>query len=334
MKISASVYSDKKRQLAATIEDLVNHRVDLLHVDCNDDLKVFEDIATIRELCTIPIDLHIITKQPGKYYDLLRQYPVEYVTFQYEDAEEPIAIPDDITGKKGLSIVTPTPVSVFEEFPGFDFILLMATVPGQSGGVFDAINFSKIRQFQKQFPDKAVHVDGGVNGEVSFILRNLGVEASVSGSFLFNAPSVGHALMDLTKRAVTSQFRISDFMIPITEAPVVLESEFEILSVLKAIENGKLGFVVVLKADGKLSGLISNADIRKALIAHSANLTKVNLAALLNTKPIVINENSTVNELLEMIRSYTFPISYLPVIDTNQKAVGIVTFVNLIKGEI
>lgn len=334
MKISASVYSDKKRQLAATIEDLVNHRVDLLHVDCNDDLKVFDDIATIRELCTIPVDLHIITKQPSKYYDLLRQHPVEYVTFQYEDAEEPIDIPADIAGKKGLSIVTPTPVSVFSDFTDFDFILLMATVPGQSGGVFDPVNFSKIRQFQKQFPNKAVHVDGGVNGEVSFILRNLGVEASVSGSFLFNAPSVGHALMDLTKRAVTSQFRIKDFMIPISEAPVVLESSFEILNVLKAIEDGKLGFVVVMKEEGNLSGIISNADIRKALIAHFADLTKVNLAALLNKQPIVINENSTVNELLEMIRSYSFPISYLPVVDANKKAVGIVTFVNLIKGEI
>ena len=43
MKISASIYSDKKRPLAEVIEDLVEHQVDMFHVDCNDDPAVFED---------------------------------------------------------------------------------------------------------------------------------------------------------------------------------------------------------------------------------------------------------------------------------------------------
>ena len=114
MKISASIYSDKKRELTATINDLVAHRVDLLHVDCNDNPAVFDDIRLIRKICDIPIDLHIITPEPSRYYDLLRETPVEYVTFQYEDAEEPIRIPSDIKAKKGLSVISPTPVSVFE----------------------------------------------------------------------------------------------------------------------------------------------------------------------------------------------------------------------------
>jgi pentose-5-phosphate-3-epimerase len=93
MKISASVYSDKKRNLSEVIEDLVAHRVDLLHVDCNDDVSVFDDIAFIRSICTTPIDLHIITDTPEKYYDLLRKHPVDYLTFQYEDALGKIDIP-------------------------------------------------------------------------------------------------------------------------------------------------------------------------------------------------------------------------------------------------
>ena len=172
MKISASIYSDKLRSLKEVIEDLVQHQVELLHVDCNDDMSVFEDIKQIRQWCDLPIDLHIITPDPNKYYDLLRENPVEYITFQFEDLQVPLKIPSDIKGKKGLAVITPTPVSVFESFINFDFILIMATIPGQSGGKFDAINFTKIRQFRKQFPEKSIHVDGGVNGEVSFILRN------------------------------------------------------------------------------------------------------------------------------------------------------------------
>jgi pentose-5-phosphate-3-epimerase/CBS domain-containing protein len=307
--------------------------VDLLHVDCNDDPSVFEDVSKIRTWCTIPIDLHIITKKPSNYYDLLRTVPVEYVTFQLEDLEEELVIPSDIKGKKGLAIVTPTSVEAFDQYSNFDFILMMATVPGQSGGVFDAVNFKKIRDFQKKYPSKSVHVDGGVNGEVSFILRNMGVHTSVSGSYLFNAPSVGHALMDLTKRNVDSQFVVKDFMIPLTEAPAIGQ-EASIPEVLNEIEEGKLGFTLVIDQSESLKGLISNADIRKSLIRTNGNLNNESISEIMNPKPLVISETATVNDLLQQIKKYTFPILYLPVVDDANKAKGILTFVNLIKGEI
>ena len=154
MKISASIYSDKKRSLKEVIYDLMDHQVDLLHVDCTDDLSVFDDISQIRTWCKIPIDLHIITESPSKYYDLLRKNPVEYLTFQYENLKEPLNIPSDISGKRGLAIITPTSIDAFDAYSYFDFILIMATIPGQSGGTFDKINFSKIRQFRAKHPNK------------------------------------------------------------------------------------------------------------------------------------------------------------------------------------
>lgn len=133
MKISASIYSDKQRELTETIQDLVNHQVDLLHVDCNDDLAVFEDIKSIRKQCNLPIDLHIITEHPERYFDSLRQTPVEYVTFQFEQLPSGFVMPSDIPGSKGLAIITPTSTDVFDAFADFDFLLVMATIPGQSG---------------------------------------------------------------------------------------------------------------------------------------------------------------------------------------------------------
>ena len=113
MKISASIYSDKQRPLQKVIQDLVGHQIDLLHVDCNNDISVFEDIQNIREWCDTPIDLHIITDHPEKFYPFLKECPVEYITFQYENLAGPLLIPDDITGKKGLAITTQTSVEVF-----------------------------------------------------------------------------------------------------------------------------------------------------------------------------------------------------------------------------
>lgn len=334
MKISASIYSDKKRSLQEVIEDLVDHQIDILHVDCNDDIRVFEDIAQIRTLCTLPIDLHIITDEPEKYFDLLRKNPVEYITFQFEQLPRLLEIPEDITGKKGLAIITPTPIDVFDAYSNFDFILIMATIPGQSGGVFDKINFSKIRQFRNKYPTKSIHVDGGVNGEVSFILRNMGVSSSVSGSYLFNAPSIGHALMNLTKREIESQYHVADFMTPLEECPVVKMEELNLKNVLQTIETGNLGFCLVVDNSGDLVGLISSADIRKTMFRNLENLTKIEAADMINRNPISISENNTVVELLQTIKRCSFSVMYLPVLKNGRKASGIVNFVHLIKGEL
>lgn len=334
MKISASIYSDKQRDLKTVVEDLISHKVDLLHVDCNDDLAVFDDIQSIRQWTNTPIDLHIITESPEKYMDALRRVPVEYVTFQFEQLPDGFELPSDISGKKGLAVTTPTDVDVFDQYAHFDFILIMATVPGQSGGTFDAHNYSKIRKFRKKYPGKAIHVDGGVNGEVSFILRNMGVRASVSGSYLFKAPSIGHALMDLTNREHDSHFKVKDFMIPLDESPTVHEENFNMESILKSIEIGDLGFCLVVDKNGFLAGLISNADLRKGLLRNLDDFNKITPEKMINRNPLVIKENMTVGEMMQQIKSFSGQISYVPVVDDQNQAKGIVTFVNLIKGEL
>lgn len=334
MKISASIYSDNKRPLNEVIQDLVDHQVDLLHVDCNDDLSVFDDIKTIRTLCDIPIDLHIIAEHPSKYYALLEENPVEYVTFQYEDLKEPLNIPDSVPGRRGIAVITPTPVTIFEEYSDYDFILIMATIPGQSGGKFDTINYSKIREFGNKYPGKSIHVDGGVNAEVSFIIRNMGVTSAVSGSYLFNAASIGNALMNLTKREVESHFSVSDFMIPIDESPTVQKNNFDLKGVLESIEQGNLGFTLVLEDSNKFAGLVSNADVRKGLLKNIENFNSLSPEELINSSPVTISDSATVLEMLQLIKRSTFPILYLPVVDDAGFAKGIVTFVNLIKGEL
>jgi len=333
MKISASIYSDKTRPLLEVINDLVEHQVDILHVDCNDDISVFDDIVAIRSFCDLPIDLHIITPKPSKFYPLLIKHPVEYVTFQYENLSEPLTIPQAITAKLGLAIITPTPITVFEQYSEFDFILIMATIPGQSGGVFDKTNFDKIRQFRTKFPSKSIHVDGGVNGEVSFILRNMGVSSSVSGSYLFKGPSVGHQLMNLTKRNIESVYVVSDFMTPISETPIVYQDALTVQNVLETIDYGKVGFCIVTDKTQNLLGLISNADVRKSLLRHISDLNNISCVEMINTSPIVVKDTATVIEMLQIVKNSRFTVSYLPVISEDGKAVGMVNFTNLIKSE-
>ena len=334
MKISASVYSDSRHAFEETIRSLDAHQVDLFHVDCNDDLTVFDDIQTLRTLSDIPVDLHIITPTPSKFYQRLLEVPVEYVTFQLEPLKEPLEWPKELSASKGVAITTPTSVDAFEDHQACDFILIMATVPGQSGGVFDKENFKKIRTFRRRYPNKSIHVDGGVNGEVSFILRNMGVSTAVSGSYLFKGPSIGHALMNLTSRNHASSYKIEDFMIPFEECPRVDIRECDTINILEVIEQGKLGFCLVTDANQKLLGIVSSADIRKALLHQLKTNETITANGLVNSTPLVIHSEDSVMDLLRLLKKAPFPVMYLPVVNAQHNAVGIVNFVNLIKGEL
>ena len=335
MKISASVYSSKSQSLPEIINDLDIHGADLFHIDCNDDLSVFDDIAEIKQLSKTPIDLHIISSEPEKFYEKVADLKVEYVTFQYENLKSKLKLPENITAKLGLAITSETDISVFEDYAEqFDFILFMTTIPGQSGGVFDKSNFKKIREFRQQFPGKNIHVDGGVNGEVSFILRNMGVYSSVSGSYLMNSEHMGAAMLNLKTHEVDSHFQVKDFMRTAEELPLLKEKERSVTGILQSIEDYDVGFTILIDDNGKLDGIVTNADVRKGLLKNIDNLNNVSVEDITNTNPVTANENFSVMELLRFIKQQSFAISYLPVVDDTNKVTGAVTFFNLIKGEL
>lgn len=334
MKISASIYSNKNDALEQIVRSLDAHYIDYFHVDCNDDPRVFGDIAKIRTLSKTPVDLHIISRTPEKYFDLLRQTPVEFVTFQYEDLPGKLDVPADISARLGLAIMSDTEVDVFDDYAArFDFLLVMATTPGKSGGTFNKENFRKIRQFRNRYPGKRVHVDGGVNGEVSFILRNMGVYASVSGSYLFNAETIGLALLNLKTFENESHFQVKDFMLGREESPLLSPSKRSLGDVLQSIEDFRMGFTMLVDDSGRLEGLVSNADVRRGLIRSLGNPAGISVAEMTNRTPVTVNENATVREMLRLIKSKQFPVNYLPVINDNNEVTGTVTFLNLIKGE-
>jgi phosphoribosylamine-glycine ligase len=47
----------------------------------------------------------LITSTPEKYFDLLIQNPVDYLTFQLEDLKEKLDLPNEISGKKGIAVL-------------------------------------------------------------------------------------------------------------------------------------------------------------------------------------------------------------------------------------
>jgi pentose-5-phosphate-3-epimerase len=334
MKISASVYSSKEGSLKEIVQNLDAHGIDYLHIDCRDNPEVFADIEEIRTYSNTPIDLHLITAEPEKYFDRINALNIELVTLQFEDLNG-YQYKGGLTSKMGLSIVTDTPMSaISNDFSPYDFVLFMATTPGQSGGRFDKINFRKIREFKKAYPKKLVHVDGGVNAEVSFILRNMGVHSSVVGSYLFKDQPVGAALLNLKTHDIDSHYTVSDFMRLREESPIVSASERNLKSVLQCIEDSKLGFCILEGEDQELYGIVSNADLRREMLRNVDHPQMISLDNMVNTSPISVKEQTTVSDMLIFLKEFDFPINYLPVVDENNRIKGVVSFLNLVKGEL
>lgn len=335
MKISASLYSCKGKNLEDLVRDLDLHHIDKFHIDCNDDPEVFRDISRIREISKTPIDLHIISENPPKYFDEVRKYRIEYVELQYENLKSYVKIPRIDGTEFGLSIHSETPIEVFEPYRNrCSFILLMTTIPGQSGGVFARENFRKIRQLRNAYPGKRICVDGGVNAEVSFILRNMGVDTIVSGSYLVNNDSLGAALLRMRIENIQSHFLIRDFMIEMDDLPVLKYTEATVSKVLQTIEDYNLGLTFYIDDNEKFYGLSSNADVRKGLLKNLDNLDKTTIDQVINTNPVCIDQDATIEEMLEIVKSQHFLVSFLPVLDKERNLVGAITFFNLIRGEL
>ena len=178
-----------------------------------------------------------------------------------------------------------------------------------------------------------VHVDGGVNAEVSFILRNMGVSAVVSGSYLLNGTSIPAALLRLKTEEATSAYRVEDVMLDLSQTPLLLAAEANLPSALAVVENFRHGLAIVVNEKRELQGIITNADIRRGLLQHLADFNQVGLSDLLNATPAFAYADMTVEELLRMIRQTPFPINYLPVLNRAKQVVGLLTFNDLIKGE-
>jgi ribulose-phosphate 3-epimerase len=335
MKISASIYSTKTKDLPSLVLELNELKIDALHIDCFDqDLKKVEkDLKAIRKFTNLVVDFHAITSNPFPYIKLAEKLKIEQLAFQWEKIEDKDQLQQTNRNYKiGVAVVSTTDLRELENIaPFIDFILLMTTEPGKSGGVFNQTNFNRIYQARKLYPHLDIHVDGGINAEVAYILRILGVDLAVSGSFLVNHNNPAIALADLRFQRTSSAFKVKEYMIPKEELPVMEFSESNFESIIKSIEAYKLGFVL-LENEGLFYGVSTNADVRGGIIQKMPDFHLIKNEDIVNTSPVAVYEDLTTGEMLQIIKKVNFPVLFLPVLNNNKKLVGAVLLNQLIKG--
>ncbi len=336
MKISASLYSRNDRPVQLSALHLDRFAVDAFHIDSRDELEVFDDIQSIRAVSATPVDLHIISAAPEAYFDGLIEKNIEYAAFQFEDMERRPQFPSELVERTqlGLSLCIDTPIEVFDEYRSdCSFIMLMTTVPGQSGGQFDSRALAKIDEVRRRYPMVSVHVDGGVNQVSSERLRQLDVEWAVSGSYLLLADSTPEALLRLRTRLSSGEAPIGHFMRKVNELPrLPLKDAENPVKILETIDSRPLGFCLVIDEDDHVQAVVSDGDVRRALLRSIEEGSPLASEWLLNRRPLMVNQNTTINELFQLVETHLKPFGFVPVNDNDGKLVGCVSLVELMRG--
>lgn len=199
MIVSPSILSMDFSKTEEEINKLNQTDAEFIHLDVMDghfvSNKTFDEqfIKTIKS--NKIFDVHLMIKEPLK--ELHKYVPyTKYLTFHYE-AETKEDILEYLKNQKddcliGLSIKPGTDVHVLDEFlPYLDLVLVMSVEPGKGGQKFMNSALSKIEYLVSEKKKKGykylVEVDGGINEQTAKLVKGVGCEVVVAGSYVFSS---------------------------------------------------------------------------------------------------------------------------------------------------
>ena len=128
--------------------------------------------------------------------------------------------------------------------------------------------------------------------------------------------------------------RVGDLMHGGAENPTVATGA-SLLEVVQTISSGGLGAVNVLDDAGRLAGIITDGDVRRAL--QKANLTdldKLTGATVMTRNPVVVSPDELAYAALRVMEDRPSQISVLPVVEEGGRCVGLLRLHDIIRSGI
>ena len=196
-EISASMMCSDLIDLKETIRIFEEEGIEYLHIDMMDGSFVpnfglgVDYVRGLRNLTDIPLDLHLMIKEPEYKFQWIGIKPTDTVSIHYESTfqvQRALDYLEPFGCKRFLAINPATPVSSLEEVLEYiDGINLLMVNPGFAG---QKIVPSTMRKAQKVVDllkregreDIIIEVDGNITPENGRKLREIGASRFVAGT--------------------------------------------------------------------------------------------------------------------------------------------------------
>lgn len=199
MKIAPSLLAADFSKLGEEMQDIEKGGADLVHLDVMDGRFVPNIsfgppvIQALRPITKLPFDVHLMIYHPEDYFDILKNIGVEMASFHIEavtHVDRVIHALKSANIKCGLAVNPGTSLSMIDTvLPLLDYVLIMSVNPGFGGQKFIPYAVDKVKQLKKMITEKqlsvSIEVDGGVNQDNAFLLKNAGADILVAGSSVF-----------------------------------------------------------------------------------------------------------------------------------------------------
>lgn len=104
------------------------------------------------------------------------------------------------------------------------------------------------------------------------------------------------------------------------------------LEVVKAISDGGLGAVNVVEENGRLAGIITDGDLRRAIQKNDdSSLTNLSCKELMTANPTVSSPELLAFNALQLMEDRPSQISVLPVVDNDGVCVGLIRVHDIVR---
>jgi ribulose-phosphate 3-epimerase len=215
IQIAPSILSADFGRLADQIA-AVTPAADLLHLDIMDghfvpNLSIGVPVVeSVRDYTDLPLDVHLMITDPGKYAPAFVDAGADGITFHIEVAPDPQPLIQqlrDLDVEVGIALNPGTPAEAVLPFIDLvDLVLVMTVWPGFGGQAFMAECLPKIETLAQQMTtSQALQVDGGIGPDTAPRVTRAGANVLVAGSAIFAQADPAAAARHLRAAALSGR---------------------------------------------------------------------------------------------------------------------------------